>query len=526
MEIAEILEHHKLIGGGVYSFSYLVLGPMVSFVAVASIMVDYTLTACLSAVSAVLNACSFFPLSQSAIITLVLVIIWAVAGLNILGIRDNARFTFAIFILAAFIFLNLIASGIIGLDGDSIARLKEAMHQTHARLQTGSWIGTYEIFIASVASCVLAYSGVESVLQTTGLVRNWQETKKAYIFLAITVGLVTPTIAALALSANIDFAKHEGDLITYFATIVNGVPFGVAVGVLASFTLTMAVNAAFVASSELMERAAHRYQFLWLVATNRRQSLYRIHLLNAIFFSTIIFITQGRQMILADMYALGLIACFCINMGSLLIYRYFRGTKEVIQFNTSRLVTLVMWFVFVSCFVFLAIKKPHGTMLWATVTGIVLLAGFVVARKRAPEIKEIEKTDNEMEMVLQLAQSSNPDLHIYFRRPWEEALSNPKDNEAYVTFYSPRQGIPHKLATNHYRFPLINTSLYQRMVAVLKVVEYEMPESQITVHFGWPMSSWLDRLSIGVMVFNLMRLPRVFPKFQFVINYLPRMKLF
>jgi len=46
------------------------------------------------------------------------------------------------------------------------------------------------------------------------------------------------------------------------------------------------------------------------------------------------------------------------------------------------------------------------------------------------------------------------------------------------------------------------------------------------VHFGWPMSSWLDRLSIGVMVFNLMRLPRVFPKFQFVINYLPRMKLF
>jgi hypothetical protein len=62
------------------------------------------------------------------------------------------------------------------------------------------------------------------------------------------------------------------------------------------------------------------------------------------------------------------------------------------------------------------------------------------------------------------------------------------------------------------------------MVAVLKVVEYEMQEIQITVHFGWPMSSWLDRLSIGVMVFNLMRLPRIFPKFQFVINYLPRMK--
>ncbi len=66
-EIAEVLEHHGLIGGGVYSFSYLVLGPMVSFVAVSSIMVDYILTACISAVSAVSNATSFFPLSGFAI---------------------------------------------------------------------------------------------------------------------------------------------------------------------------------------------------------------------------------------------------------------------------------------------------------------------------------------------------------------------------------------------------------------------------------------------------------------------------
>ena len=96
-EVAEILEHHKLIGGGVYSFSYLVLGPMVSFVAVSSIMVDYILTACISAVSAVSNATSFFPLGPSTSMVLVLAIIWAVAGLNILGIKENARFTFMIF---------------------------------------------------------------------------------------------------------------------------------------------------------------------------------------------------------------------------------------------------------------------------------------------------------------------------------------------------------------------------------------------------------------------------------------------
>jgi hypothetical protein len=291
------------------------------------------------------------------------------------------------------------------------------------------------------------------------------------------------------------------------------------VAVLASMTLIMAVNTAFVASSELMERVAHRYGFRWLIATNRRHSLYRIHTINAIFFSSIIFITHGSQMILADMYALGLLASFCINMGALLIYRYSMGTKEVIQYFTSRIGTLVLWVILMSCFLFLAYDKPHGTTLWAIVTCVVLTAGFLVSRKRGPEIVQIEQADSEMELVLSLASSSEPDLHIIFQRPREEAGGLIYDNKAYVTFYSPRAGIPHKVAPNHFRFPMRNVSLYSRIVGLLRVVEYEMPERDITVHFGWPMSSWIDRLAIGVMVFNLIRLPRLFPNLKFVISY-------
>jgi amino acid transporter len=519
VEIAEILEHHGLIGGGVYSFSYLVLGPMISFVAVASIMVDYILTACISAVSAVSNATSFFALHHAQQMGLVFVIIWAIAGLNILGIKENARVTFAIFIAAAFIFLNLIASGVLAVDSATLGRMKDSFHQTSASLRQGGWTTGYQLFIANMAFCILAYSGVESVLQTAGLVRSWREIGKSYIFLACTVGIVTPLVAALALSAPIDFHKHEGDLITYYATMINGLPFGVAVAVLASLTLIMAVNTAFVASSELLERVAHRYGFHWLIVTNRRQSLYRIHLANAVFFSAIILITAGRQETLADMYALGLIASICINMGSLIIYRYFMGTKEVIHFYTSRLVTLIMWVIFVSCFLFLALKKPHGTLLWATVTGMVLLAGFLMAQKRAPEKREIEKGDSEMELILYLAQSAAPDVHFIFRRSREPAQEPPLDNVAYVTFYSPRAGIPPKMAANHFRLPLLKLSLYHRLVALLRVVEYEFGDRQVVVHLGWPLSSWLDRLAIGVMVFNMMRLPRLFPHFRFIMSY-------
>jgi hypothetical protein len=412
-----------------------------------------------------------------------------------------------------------VVSGSLSLNHESLGRLNESFHSTISPLQTGSWAKDYGNFISHVAFCILAYSGIESVIQTAGFVRTWREIHKAYLFLALTVGLVTPLIAALALSAPINFKEHEGDLITHYATMLNGVPFGIAVAVLASLTLTMAVNTAFVASSELLERAAHRYGFHWLIATNRRHALYRIHVMSALFFSSIILVTHGNQTMLADMYALGLLASFCINMSALLIYRYFRGTGESIAYHTSRLGTLVLWIILISCFAFLAVEKPHGTLLWALVTCVVLLAGVFVAQKRAPEIKEIRQADSEMEMILHLANSSEPDLHIIFRRPREEALNSPRDNEVFITFFSPRAGIPPKLAANHFRFPLRRGPLYYRLVALLKIVEYELSSREITVHFGWPMSSWLDRLAVGVMVFNMMRLPRMFPQFRFKISY-------
>lgn len=160
-------------------------------------------------------------------------------------------------------------------------------------------------------------------------------------------------------------------------------------------------------------------------------------------------------------------------------------------------------------------------MLWASVTGIMLFMGFLVVKKRAPELKQLEKGDSEMEMILFLAGSKSPEIHLYFRRLKEtEEAEGYKDNEVYLSFYSPRLGdlLP-KTVPNQFRFPLTKISLFHRIVAILRVVEYEMGDRQIVVHFGWPMSSWIDRMSIGVMVYNLMKLPRLFPGFDFDIHY-------
>ncbi|MER3446017.1 MAG: hypothetical protein C4291_03900 [Candidatus Dadabacteria bacterium] len=261
-EIAEILEKNGIKGGGVYSFSYLVLGPTVSFIAVASIMVDYILTACISSVSAAANGTTFLSLSPFVRAVLPFAIIWFIAGLNIIGIKENARFTFSIFVGAIFIVLNLITLGFFNLTSESIGVIKGSFNDVYRDLTEHNIFHAIYAVTVGVGSSVLAYSGVESVIQTAGLVKSWRDIGKAYIFLALTVGVITPLVSTLVLSSPIDFHAHEEDLITHYAGVVGSPAFSLAVGFLASITLMMAVNTAFVASSELLERVAHRYGFI------------------------------------------------------------------------------------------------------------------------------------------------------------------------------------------------------------------------------------------------------------------------
>ncbi|MDP1676687.1 MAG: amino acid permease [Bacteroidota bacterium] len=523
-EIAEILEFHGIKGGGVYSFSYLVLGPTVSFIAIASIIVDYVLTASLSTVSAVENGLSFFEVSAAGKFAMQAGIIWFVAGLNILGIKENAKFTFGIFIVATIILINLVSAGMFHMHVGSWGTIGQSFSNIASGMNEGNWFNAYFFVIIGVSSCILAYSGIESVVQTAGLVKSWKDVKRAYIFLAVTTGIFTPLIAAVVLSSDINHAQHETDLITQFARMVGGIPFGYIVGFLASILLMMAVNTAYVASSELMERVAHRYGFHWILKTNNRQSLYRVHIGNAAFYTFIVFITGGNQMLLAEMYAIGLLASFSINLGSLLIYRYSKGTKDVLAFNTHRTGTIVLFAIMFSCFIYLGYHKPYGTLMWSSVTAIFLFIGIRVAKKRAPEIKEIAQTDQPLNMIFYLVESEAENLHVYFRRPNENAPSVDDTSSAFISLYHPRAGIPEKVAKNHFRFASQSQSIYHGITEILYALDYELPHKRITIHLGWPTSSWIDRLSIGVMMMSVMRLPKLFPRFNFVIEYFGKPK--
>jgi hypothetical protein len=221
------------------------------------------------------------------------------------------------------------------------------------------------------------------------------------------------------------------------------------------------------------------------------------------------------------MYAIGLLASFCINIGCLLIYRYFMGTKEIGGgYATSRAGTLALEAILIACFIYLALHRPYGTGLWAGVVTVILAAGVPLSRRYGPEVKEVRRSDYPMEMLLALGEADGP-LHVWFRRPGETDIVQMQPGTVFITFFPSRQEIPRKLAPNHYRFPIQSGSVYRSITAILALLEEELDGRELTVHFGWPTSSWLDRMATGVFVANLMRLPRFHPKLRIAMEYFP-----
>jgi hypothetical protein len=337
------------------------------------------------------------------------------------------------------------------------------------------------------------------------------------------VGIVTPLIALLALSSNVDMNAPgiETTLIPIFAQSVNGKFFGLLVSIMASITLIMAVNTAMVASAELIEKFAEKYNYDWLIQLNKRQSLYKIHLLNGVFYSFILVITSGSQAVLAEMYAVGLVASFCINTFSLLKYRYSKGTKEI-TYHTSRVGTLILFILLISIFVYIIYERQYGTMLWAIITIIVLLSGLSIYKKRSPEKKRRELTDSPMSIIFAIAESTSNSVDIHFRRPRETEKVQDNPNNIYVSFYMPRLEEPKSVVQNHFWLSMQRRiGLVDMIYGLLETLNYEVEEEkELHLHFGWPQSSWIDRISIGLMIFKLMRMPRKFPRFHFHMDYI------
>ena len=147
--------------------------------------------------------------------------------------------------------------------------------------------------------------------------------------------------------------------------------------------------------------------------------------------------------------------------------------------------------------------------IWSIATLFFLVGGILISKTRSPEKKHIQQTDSTLKVVLYLSERVEEEVHIFFRRPDETEDIAINSNCVYVSLFSPRSGIPEKISANHFRIANNRNTIFEGMMEMLYTLDYELTDKKIVVHFGWPLSSWIDRLSTGVMVFSIMKLPKL-----------------
>ena len=520
-EIAEVLEGLGHKGGGVYSMTYLVFGRTLSMIAVASILVDYINMAALSAISAIENFSAVIPIWEPLKIPLELFIVWFLAFLNIIGIRASVWTTFIVFMFLGYALVAAAALGLATLNTDVLSRIGEGILGPLAAMSHDGFVHTLGFMVIGVGSTILAYSGIETVLQTQKIVENWRTIRKAYIFLVALNGLLIPAVGILAIAHVPNPGQHVEGLVAYFALSVGGPWMGLMMVLAAAFALAFAMNTAFVGGTELITVIAERYGLTFLLRTNRVGVHYTIILFMAVTFTALILITQGSATLVSDMFAIGLLASFVLNLIALVTYRVNEGYSRMKGYRTSTLKNIVLIIAFFAALIYVAANKLHGTALWAGAALFMIILGMLAARFFANPDAQYERNYQTMEELLQYVQGLSGDmLNVRFARPREHVPE--REDTIYVTLSLLRLQPPRRKSSSHFILPYSSMwGAVHEMEAVIGKLKEALPNKKLIIHFGWPLSSWWERLSMGLVVHRLVMLPKRYPDLEYHIDYYP-----
>jgi amino acid transporter len=519
IEISEIMSHHKINGEGIFGFTNLVLGSTVSFIFSASFVVTYILTICISAVSAIGNNIFLFSGNETLKIVSIISLIWLIALVEILGIKISQKILF--YFLGALLVLlgNIILFSIISLTPEKIRYFSMFLENSSKFLAFTDPFRTYGFIIFGLSINVLFFNGLETVISNSNYVRNWRLNLKSY-FLITLISLITiPIISIFIFSYDLNLQRGDIYFLPYYAMNMMGGLFGFILSLAALVLLSMVIKICFNNIADALNIVSKKIKFTWLNRLNKRSSFYRIHIVVATFASVIVLVLQSSQQQLAELLAFGILINISFILFTLLVYRYFKGSKEISIFNTSKAGTIFLFTIVFCSVIYLFVDKVTLTFLWIMSTALIFLILYNIFKRKTLPTIERKNLDNPMDLIFHLSEIQSDELQIYFVRPKETLSADEFKDAVFINFCSPIDAVIPKMMFNHFRFPYLGSKLLSSMIAVIELLKYEIPDKKLQFHFGWPLSSWLDRLSIGVMVFSMMKLPKLYPNDLFTIEY-------
>ena len=304
-------------GGGVVTVATRAIGPGAGLLGGLCILVDYFLTAGLSATSGVI----YLSLVIGGLKPLVLVAsVAALIGLgviNLMGVRTSAAITAGFAVLALLGQLAVVAAVVISLGPNHL-------WEDFGRVLAGSRLPPVAV-VTGYASAFLAFSGLESISQLAPAMTEPRKrvARLAMLFVVLSVLITSPLLTLWSTTLlSPGFDPNQG--VSLLAGLAAGPWLQNAVAVSAALLLIFACNTALIGCYHVLIALA-RMTFLprVLVATNRWRETPHWSIILATLVPVVVVIASGASTgLLGDLYAFGLLGAFSITCLSLDIVRW------------------------------------------------------------------------------------------------------------------------------------------------------------------------------------------------------------
>ncbi|MGH7775553.1 MAG: APC family permease [Candidatus Dormibacterales bacterium] len=306
-------------GGGVVTVSSSAVHPYAGLLGGLLILVDYFLTAALSALSGVLYLAVVFPRLGPAAIPATAAALAGLCLLNVAGIRESARVSLAFAAAALTTQFAVVVAVAARLGAEGIAH-SFALVLQGPRLAPGALVTGY-------ASAFLAFSGLESISQIAPAMREPRRrvARRTMTIVVVTIAVTSPllTLWATTVLGSLDTAQ-QGQVVSLLGGYAGGRALALVVAVSGSLLLVFASNTAIIGGYHVFVALA-RMGFLPRLVEKRNRRRGTPHyaiLLAAGVPVAVVFLTGGSQTLLGDLYAFGLLGAFTLTAFSLDVVRW------------------------------------------------------------------------------------------------------------------------------------------------------------------------------------------------------------
>jgi amino acid transporter len=362
-------------GGGVVSvtrkaFSAFEFLPLVGG---AFITVDYFLTSAISGVSGLYYLASLAPETKHLVIAASMILFVVLILINIVGVKESASVTSGFAMVEIIVTFMLLGTAYYMITFNPAYSWSGLWHSvTHPGIPL-----TFQSIAIGYATTWLAYSGLESVAQISGAMKEpiKKTSSKAMWWVIGVVAIVTSPMTAAALYILPDSVKQNNSdsLLSALGFSIGGPLLGIAVVIAAAALLFMACNTAIVGNYHVNVRLSD-LGFLPSFLRKRHPRLntpYFSIIISGLVPMAIILVTGANVDSLGDLYNFGLLGT--LSLSSIAIDRLrWRDGDRGIKFWIGVFTT----FALLAAWVINMIHKPYALLFGGTLSLILVASGI------------------------------------------------------------------------------------------------------------------------------------------------------